>query len=75
MTASCPSKGARFYSKVVEYVFKFEPSKLHTYWSTQATMQLLVVKIIVPYQEERRTKSSTLPVLPVDDRLPVGAQI
>jgi hypothetical protein len=61
MTTSCPSKGARFYSEVVEYVFKFEPSKLHTYWSTQATMQLLIVKIIVPYFARKKEELNLPP--------------
>jgi DDE superfamily endonuclease len=53
-TASCPSKGARRYNEVLEYGFKFEPSQSYTYWSTQATMQSLVIDIIAPYFDKKK---------------------
>jgi hypothetical protein len=60
--SSCSSKGARRYSEVENLGFKFEPSWLHTDWSTQATMQLLINDIIAPYfncQKEKLGLPST----------------
>jgi hypothetical protein len=37
------------YDEAERLGFKFEPSKSWTYWSTQATMKLLVNNIIAPY--------------------------
>jgi len=54
--SSCPSKGARGYSEAENLGFKFEPSRSHTYWSTQATMQLLVNNIIAPYFDRQKEK-------------------
>jgi hypothetical protein len=53
-SASCPSKGARRYNEAKDQGFKFEPSQSHTYWSTQATMQLLVNDIIAPYFDRKK---------------------
>jgi hypothetical protein len=53
-SASCPSKGARGYATAETRGFKFEPSCSHTYWSTQATMQLLVNDIIAPYFDRKK---------------------
>jgi len=53
-TASCPSKGARCYTEAVDEGFRFEPSKSHTYWSTQATMRSLVIDIIAPYFNKKK---------------------
>ena len=53
-SASCPSKQARRYTKAEEQGFKFEPSRSHTYWSMQATMQLLVNGIIPPYFDQKK---------------------
>jgi hypothetical protein len=53
-TASCPSKGTRCYNEALEHGFKFEPSQLHTYWSTQATMQSLVIDIIAAYFDRKK---------------------
>ncbi|KAJ8579506.1 hypothetical protein M405DRAFT_895693 [Rhizopogon salebrosus TDB-379] len=53
-SASCPSKGAHGYAAAETRGFKFEPSRSHTYWSTQATMQLLVNDIITPYFDRKK---------------------
>src|ERR1700729_2282971 len=53
-SASCPSKGARCYNEAKDQGFKFEPSQSHTYWSMQATMQLLVNDIIAPYFNRKK---------------------
>ena len=53
-SASCPSKQERCYTEAEEQGFKFEPSRSHTYWSTQATMQLLVNGIIAPYFDQKK---------------------
>ena len=54
--SSCSSKGACCYSEVENLGFKFEPSRSHTYWSTQATMQLLINDIITPYFDCQKEK-------------------
>jgi hypothetical protein len=40
--------------------FKFEPSCSHTYWATQATMQLLVNDIIAPYFDWKKEELELL---------------
>ena len=54
--SSCPSKGAHRYSVEENLGFKFEPLWSHTYWSTQATMQLLINDIIAPYFDGQKEK-------------------
>lgn len=54
--SSCPSKEAHCYSEAENLGFKFEPLWLHTYWSTQATMQLFVNNIITPYFDRQKEK-------------------
>lgn len=57
---SCPQHSARNYDRAVLLGFKFEPSRSKTYWSTQATMVLLVTDIIAPYFD-RQKKELGLP--------------
>ena len=59
--ASCPSMGAHGFTEVERLGFKFEPSHLHIYWSTQATMKSLVNEIIAPYFEAKK-KELTLSI-------------
>ena len=46
---SCPQHSTRNYNRAVLLGFKFKPSHSKTYWSTQATMVLLVTDIIALY--------------------------
>lgn len=54
--ASCPSRESRRYSEAQGLGFKFEPSRSHTYWSTQATMRDLVNGIIAPYFDRKKAE-------------------
>lgn len=58
--ASCPNAGAHCYTEAQGLGFKFEPSRSHTYWSTQATMKSLVNEIIAPYFDAKK-EELTLP--------------
>lgn len=55
-SVSCPSKSARRYKEAERLGFKFEPSCSGTYWSTQATMKLLVDDIIAPYFNRKKAE-------------------
>jgi hypothetical protein len=59
--ASCPSPGARRYEEAVCLGFKFEPSRSHTYWSTQKTMKDLVNDIIAPYMDDTKVELNLPP--------------
>jgi hypothetical protein len=52
--ASCPNKKAPSYAEAKKLGFLLEPSKTSTYWSTQATMETLVNRIIAPYFERKK---------------------
>ena len=50
----CPDKSAKNYDKALAAGFRFEYSNTDTYWSTHATMQSLVNKIIAPYFKKKK---------------------
>ena len=54
IAASCPNKKALLYNKAKHLGFEFEPLKLGTYWSMQATMKSLVNNIIAPYFDSKK---------------------
>ena len=47
--ASRPNAKAPAYDEAIKLGFKMVPSKTATYWSTEATMESLVNKMIAPY--------------------------
>jgi hypothetical protein len=55
-SASTPSKNSPSHTEASDAGFLFEYSNMKTYWSTQATMQNFVNKILVPYPTSQKEK-------------------
>jgi len=53
-SASCPNVKAPMYDEAIKLRFKMVPLKTRTYWSTEATMESLVNKIIALYFDKTK---------------------